>query len=524
MDNKPSVGLRIIDYFMLGLGSMIGVGWTVSLSSWFLESGGAIPTALAFLIGTLAVIPIGLCYGELTSAMPVSGGVMAFAYRSRGSRFSFIGGWVVALAYLVLLPWEIIYVSDLLSILLPFLKAGSPLYSVGGVPIYPLTLLVGIAITAFFLYMNIKGAEISGKVQTQLTVIILAIAALVVLFSVIKINPKNLMPIYSQVPNYPHKNFLTGLISMLVVVPFFLAGFDAIPQAIEDARDEVKPQHISAVIAVTIGAAGLFYILIVLAASSAFPWKDFARLENPGLAFMFQRLYPGFFGKAMYYLTIIGALAGLLSTFNGMFIAASKLLFSMGRAKLLPDFFGKLSQAETPANAILFCGLITLVGPVFGTSVIRPLTNVGSVAFVLGWLITTYSTLELRDSEESLPRPIRAGQNKVIIYFSIAVSLALILLSIIPGSPGYMSHLSLAMLIAWLGLGFLFFALSQNQGEDISEEKRQKLIFQSILGAWTNHTRKASAWLKRPHLFKSKDGKDRKVIDEQDPKDPNEPS
>lgn len=105
---KKSSGLKGLDFFMLRFGSMIGVGWTVSLNNWFQTSGGVLGTVLAFLLETLMVIPIGLCYGELTSAMPVSGGAMAFAYRAEGSSFSFLGGWLTSLAYIVLLPWEMI--------------------------------------------------------------------------------------------------------------------------------------------------------------------------------------------------------------------------------------------------------------------------------------------------------------------------------------------------------------------------------------------------------------------------------
>lgn len=478
ISKKGSSGLSAIDFFMLGFGSMIGVGWTVSLNDWFYTAGGVLGTVLAFLIGTLMVIPIGLCYGEMTGSMPVSGGTMAFAYRAEGSRLSFLGGWLTSLAYIVLLPWEMIYINHILGLLFPFFTKGTPLYVIFGFEVYLGSLLFGIALTFAMILLNVKGTALAGKMQTKLTIGILVAALIIIFFGFMKANPDNLRPIYMPIESQGHKTFFGGFISILVIVPFFLAGFDAIPQAIEDANDDIDPKKIPKIIVFTIAAAGLFYILIILSAATAVHWTDFVQLESPALAFLFSWVYDGALSKFLYYVVMIGALGGLLSTYNGMFIAASKLLYSMGRSKLLPDAFSITTIHGTPVVAILFCGLATLIGPFFGTSVIAPLTNVGSLSFVLGWLITSYSTLKLRRFEGTLKRPIKAGEDYTVILISIAVSSLLVILSIIPSSPGFMTYPSLGIFIVWLILGVIFYKISQNRGEQVSEIERFELMFE----------------------------------------------
>lgn len=86
---KESGNLKILDFFMLGFGSMIGVGWAVSSNRWLSQAGGPNAAFLGFIIGTLLLIPIGLSYGEMISVLPVSGGVMAHAYAAFGSFASF---------------------------------------------------------------------------------------------------------------------------------------------------------------------------------------------------------------------------------------------------------------------------------------------------------------------------------------------------------------------------------------------------------------------------------------------------
>lgn len=479
-DSNNNSGMKSIDFFMLGFGSMIGVGWTVSLNNWFYTAGGVFGTILAFLVGTLLVIPIGLCYGEMTSALPVSGGAMAFAYRAEGSRLSFLGGWLTTLAYIVLLPWELIYINHILGKLFPILTSGLPLYTVLGFDVYLGQLASGLLLTLLMFFINLKGAEVTGKWQTRLTTTILLSAAIIIISVLFKAKLDNLFPIYQAVEGQEHSNFFGGFISMLVIVPFFMAGFDAIPQAIEDAEDGIRPRKISKIIILAIACAGLFYIIIVATSALAIPWREFMQLDSPALAFLFKEVFPYPLGSLLYYITILGALAGLLSTYNGMFIAATKLLHSMGRSHLLPNIFSNTTKSGAPITAITFCGLATLIGPIFGTSVITPLTNVGSLAFVCGWLITCYSTLALRENEKNLQRPILAGKNRNIIKLSIVISAVLILLTILPFSPGFMSYNSLIIFVFWIILGFFFHFISENTGENISELERYGLMFQEV--------------------------------------------
>lgn len=479
MKNKK--GLGKIDFFMLGFGSMIGVGWTVSLNTWYQQAGGAFPAMLAFFIGTFAVIPIGLCYGEMTGALPVAGGVMAFAYRARGPKLSFIGSWLVALAYVVLLPWEIIYISKVIGLFIPSIAKYGKLYQILGEPIFLGTLLIGVIITALMFLINVLGSNLAGKIQTRLSSLILIIAGILMFASVFVADFSNLLPIYSSVRDFNHTNFFQGFISLLVIVPFFLSGFDAIPQAIEDAHSDIKPKHISRILVLSIAAAGLFYVGIIFTSSLAMNWEYFKNLETPPLAFMFSIIYPGKLGTILYYVTLIGALSGLMSTYNGMFIASSRLLASMGNARLLPAIFAKENKKNIPIFSVIFCAIMTLVGPIFGEGLIRPLTSVGSTAFVLGWLITCVSTWILRSKEPDLRRPIIAGRGRIIIFISMIICSVLVLLSVIPISPGYMGLDSLIILISWIIIGMIFFFVSQNTGETITEKKRKKLIFQDVV-------------------------------------------
>ncbi|HHU16799.1 MAG TPA: amino acid permease, partial [Clostridiales bacterium] len=127
-EKKEKKGLNLIDFFMLGFGAIVGVGWAVASNGWMASGGGVIPAVIGFLFMTIVLIPIGFCYAEMTCAMPVAGGVVAYSYKAFGTFPSFLGGWCLTIAYVLLVPWEAIYVNNTLALVVPAMTAGDPMY------------------------------------------------------------------------------------------------------------------------------------------------------------------------------------------------------------------------------------------------------------------------------------------------------------------------------------------------------------------------------------------------------------
>ena len=62
------------DVLVFAFGAMIGWGWVVLSGQWIV-TGGIIGTAIGFLIGGFMIYFVGLCYAELTTSIPQSGGI-----------------------------------------------------------------------------------------------------------------------------------------------------------------------------------------------------------------------------------------------------------------------------------------------------------------------------------------------------------------------------------------------------------------------------------------------------------------
>lgn len=463
---------------MLGFGSMVGVGWAVSSNRWLAQAGGPWPAFIGFLIGTLLLVPIGLAHAELMSAMPVSGGVMVYAYKAFGTALSFLGSWFVALAYLTILPWEAIYINRILTNLFPFLQWGEPVYQILGSNIYLSNILLGLLFAIILFVINIRGSKLAGKVQRYLSYLIIVSGVIVIVFALVKGNFANLRPFYENIGVGKHKSAFSGILTMIVLVPFFMAGFDTIPQSIEERHPGESYRKISIVLVLSILAAGIFYAFIILSTGSATPWREYATQDAPAMALMLQELYGGVTGTSLYWIIMIGTLAGLFSTWNGMFMAAARLLQSMGKAGLLPEFFKKEHpKYRTPIGGGIFCFVAAALGPAVGFSLIDSLTSLGSVAFVLGWFITCLAALKIRKSEEELKVRYEAPGGLNTIRLAVVISALIVLLCFIPGQVAYMGNIALVLFLVWLLAGAIFYYFTNYGSRGMSEEERQSILF-----------------------------------------------
>ncbi len=263
---------------------------------------------------------------------------------------------------------------------------------------------------------------------------------------------------------------VSSIASVLVVVPFFMAGFDAIPQAAEEAGASVPPQKLGYAILISIACGSIFYVVIILAVSISMPWTVSSQLPMTSSA-VFEAAF-GYAWAAK--LVIFTALLGLVTTLNGMYVASSRLLFSLGRGGMLPHWFAVVhEQHHTPRNALLFIGTISLLGPFIGKFALSPIVNTSSFVFTIALTVTSAAAIRLRRTAPLLERPFCAPT--ALLYVGLVVSVLLLLLMILPGSPGQLGNLEFLVAGVWIVLGGLAFYWRQFR-HPIPKQERDYLI------------------------------------------------
>lgn len=425
--------LRTIDYFTLGFGTMVGVGWLVLMNDW-LERGGPWGGIIGFLLGGAVLLPIGYVYGRLVMAIPDAGSEIAYTARVFPPSVSFFSGWMMMLAYLVVCPWEGVAIGRVASYIVPRLERFE-LYRIAGQPVFLPTLALGLAMTAVIVFVNYRGVHISAGFQNWATAGVLALFVVFTLCGLAKGN------IYNTLPPFSHSGPVSILL-VLQIVPYFMTGFESVPKCAEEANPEFRAHGFFRAIMAALLVGAAFYCIIIFVAGYSWPWQQ---LTNQPLATAYA-LRHAVGASWVVNLVLIAALLSLMKIFNGNFLASTRLLFALGREQMIDARLARLHERnQTPWVSVVTIGLVTAAGVCLGSSILVPITEVGSMAAACGWLAacTAYFGIE------------RTAKQRAIAAFGAAVSLALIGMKVLWFVPGHFSKWEWITLLLWIAIGAL---------------------------------------------------------------------
>ena len=485
MSNNPEKkGVSAIDFFCIGFGAIVGVGWAVSINGWMTSCGGPVPAGIGYIVALIMMVPIALCYCELVPMLPVAGGGMAFAYRAFNDKAAVLSGWAAFGAFVAIIPWEAIQITDVLGYLIPGLKSGDPLYEVMGSGIYLTTIIIGTICSLLLFALNMRGLAAAAFVQKILCFVLVGAAIIGAIASLVGGNAGNWQPIYDVsnpeiygpgLKEVSHSSMMGGIFAILASAPFFLAGFETIPQGVEEAGGDIS--SVGKTVVLSVSLACIFYAILLFCFGFAWPWQEFAGMERPAAATMFKFLFPGGAGLFLYWLITIGAIAGLFTTWNGFFMASANLLMAMSRGRVMPAIFAKQNKNGIPVPGLIVCLILSLVGPFLGANMIDSITCFSAAAFVLSWALTCWSLIMLRKKEPNLNRPYKIPGGLAMAGFAAIVATVVLICMFIPASPFYVGAQAVKMFIGWLVIGLILYLASSGQRKGMSQEELKHGVF-----------------------------------------------
>jgi len=449
--------LRLTDYFTLGWGTMVGVGWLVVMDDW-LGRGGALGALLGFVIGGAVLLPIGWVYGKLIAAMPDAAGEIAYTSTAFNRPIAYATGWMMTLTYFIVCPWEAVAVGRIAGYIFPWLDSAE-IYRIAGRPVYLPHLIVGLALTALITALNYRGVRLSATFQNWTSFGTLALFLIFVAAGVSRGSPANFPPLFT------HKPWISILL-VTQIVPYFMAGFESVGKAAEEASPDFRAHKFFLAIWMAILVATFFYASIVAAVAFVAPRRTLIG-ENFMTAVAFQRAVGA---RWIVNIILAAALLSLFKCFNGNFVAASRMLFALGRRGLIASRAGTIhDRFQTPSTAVLYAGGATAACLLLGDAILVPITEVGSVACAVGWSAACASCLALSLRPSSTIR--LSPAQRVIAVFGVLVGIVLVLMKLLPFIPGHFSVYEWIALGIWIAIGAALHQknVSVFQGEKIRE-------------------------------------------------------
>ena len=452
-NNRFKKVMSATDILVVAFGAMIGWGWVVSSGRW-IQNAGVIGTVIGFIIGGIMIFFVGMTYAELTPAMPKVGGEHVFSYKAFGPTGSFICTWALILSYIGVVCFEAVSLPTIIQYIFPGFAQGY-LYTIAGSDVYLTGVLIASLFTIGIIIINILGIKAASIFQTILTVTIAAVGVILVIASAINGDGANLE---GQVIIGEGFGTIKNIMSVAVVAPFFLFGFDVIPQVAEEINIPLK--KISRVLLLSIICAVTFYGLVVFAVGYALNSAEISEaMQGAGLVTA-TAMEKVFNSTVMAKVLIVGGLCGVITSWNSFLIGGSRAIFSMAESRMIPGRFSVLNKKhKTPVNALLLIGILSIAAPFFGRTMLVWISDAASFACCLAYCMVSMSFVLLRKKEPNLHRPFMVKHYKFVGITASVLSGLMVVLYLIPGSGSSLTVQEWIIVGGWAILGIVFYII-----------------------------------------------------------------
>lgn len=346
-----------------GVGDILGAGIYAIIGKIAGLSGPL--TWLSFAIALFIVFLTALCYCELVSRFPKSGGVSIYIQEA------FERNWLSILVGLLLFSATILSMSTLSQAFVGYLKTFG-----FNIPRWAGT-------SGFFIVMiviNVRGIKQSSLANIISTTI--EVAGLIIVLALGLWYLLNTNMAITHLQNHPDiKNILKGT----ALAFFAFTGFEDLVNIAEEVK---KPERsLPRAILTSLVIAGFLYVAVSWTSTSIIPAEMLAKADGPLLEVV-SKAYPP---MPVYIFSII-AIFAIFNTALLNYVTASRLLYGMSEAKLLPRFFQILHHKyQTPYVAIftifpliLLLGLVGTLGGLarFTSAIVLAVFSLSSIALI----------------------------------------------------------------------------------------------------------------------------------------------
>lgn len=454
MENEKKELKKVLntgDVLVTAFGAMIGWGWVVSSGGW-IQDAGVFGTMIAFLIGGIMIYFVGLTYAELTTAMPESGGAKVFSQRAFGTIGSFICTWAIVLSYIGVVCFEACSLPTIIQYIFPgFLKGY--LYTIAGFDIYLTWLVVAIFFAVLITYINVRGVKAAAILQKVLTITIAAVGIILVVISALKGDASNLDE--QMFVGGSNGSIVKNILSVAMVAPFFLFGFDVIPQAAEEINVPLK--KIGKLLIFSIALAVIFYGLVVLAVGYGMNSGEVIDSVSGSGLVTADAMAKLFNSTVMAKVLIIGGMCGIVTSWNSFLIGGSRALMSMADSYMIPHVFSRTHlKYKTPHLSLILIGIISIISLFCGRAMLVWIADSASFACCISYCIVSMSFVKLRKVEPEMKRPFKVKNYKVIGFFAVVLSGFMSVMYLIPGTGCTLIPQELVISGGWAVLGVVF--------------------------------------------------------------------
>ncbi|MGO4600608.1 APC family permease [Terrabacter sp. 2YAF2] len=410
---KRHVG--VVGLLFASVGSIIGSGWLFGALNASQQAGPA--SILSWVFGAILIMLIALCYAELGTMFPLSGGVVRFPHMAFGNFASFTSGWITYVAVGTTAPIEVEaalqYGTQYADFTTKHMIAGEPVYT-----LTPLGYTAAVVLMAIFVVINYYGVRWFARINNALVSWKLFIILLVIVaFFVAAFHGENFTS-HGFTPSGWHGVFTAIATSGIV---FSYLGFR---QGIELAGETDNPKrNVPLAVIGSVLITAVIYVLLQVAfigaldpatLSSSGGWANLAFKNDFGpLAALATILGMGWLAILLYVDAIVSpGDTGLIYT-----TVTSRISFAMARNGNAPKALARTSERGAPVIGLVLAfviGLIAFLPFPSWQQLVGFITSATVLSFASGPLVLAALRKQVPDAE----RPFRLPGGHVVPFLA----------------------------------------------------------------------------------------------------------
>lgn len=420
-----------IQLIMLGLGAIVGAGiFVFAGSAAALHAGPAV--IFSFVIAALACACAGLCYAELASMIPISGGAYTFAYAGLGE----FPAWIVASMAMLICIFGASSVAAgwsgyLVSLLADYgVHVPAELcHSIGSsITLFDGTITYGVFnVPAFLIVMLItmvlhKGAEASATINSIIVAVKMLALSMFIVIGAFYVSPSNWVPFIPQNTGVFGEFGFSGIIAAASMILLAFSGFDVVATAAQETKNPQRDLPVG--ILASLAISTIVYSMIAAVLTGIVKY-DSLNVPQP-VALAVEAMQLPWFSKVIK----VSAVVGLTSVILALMYAAVRVLYTITHDGLLPQCMAKLHKKNhTPTYLTFGIGLAVATLPsVLPASILAQLSSFGIAGtFAMVCLIT----IVLRSTHPKLERVFHCPLSPIIPLCGIIAFGGLMMVSLI---------------------------------------------------------------------------------------------
>lgn len=386
----------------------VGADVFIALGMVAAYAAGGLP--LAFSLAAVAYVLTGLVYAELSSTYPYAGGAQVYAARGLGDLAGFVAGWALLLSYTVDIALFSMASAGYLSYFFPQMVSLS--LTVLGVDVSGFA-ACSIVMIVLLVCLNVLGIRESSRLNEIMVSLGLAVQGLLLAIGLACLRPEVLRENLREM-GYPgareevayvpgvsvrDQNFIYG--TTLAMSSFI--GVESIAQAAEEIKRPYKWIPLAtklSVLAVLVFALGLSLVGV-----GTVGWRPLAENAERPLTVLAESL-PLIGGVAPALVAATGFVVNLVSANTGI-IGVSRVVYSMGRFRLMPSWFKAIHpRFRTPVRTIVIFGSLGAALTLLGS--LERIADVYAFGALASYVLVNASMVRLREIDRDAYRPWRA--------------------------------------------------------------------------------------------------------------------